>query len=200
MTGWFIRRQEPRYVYRCASEPRRLNPVGGYAVLQIPTQLDGFLAPSTAENREALRHPWCRTFPGFIRRGGRNLGHPCSCCSMNFQGISFVRCGELYDARCAMALTRGSVESARRPRWVWFFAAGTAAVLIAIIAAYVVHAPLWFVYLIMPASMLMFDPSPADLTTQVFRFLVLFGGAFLLYGVAGWFVGNAIQGWLACRQ
>jgi len=99
-----------------------------------------------------------------------------------------------------MAPTIGSVEPARTPLWLWFVAAGTAAVLIAVIAAYVVHAPLWFIYSILPTSMLMFDPSPADLATQVFQFFFLFGGTFVLYGAAGWFVGNAIQGWLWWRH
>ena len=93
-----------------------------------------------------------------------------------------------------MAPTLGSVEPARTPRWFWFIAAGTAAVLIAVIAAYVVHAPLWFIYWILPASKLMFDPSPADLTKQVLQFFFLFGGTFVLYGAAGWIVGNAVQG------
>jgi hypothetical protein len=94
-----------------------------------------------------------------------------------------------------MAPTLGSAEPARTFPWLWFVAAGTAAVLIAVIAAYVVHAPLWFIYSILPTSMLLFDPSPADFAKEVFQFFFLFGGTFVLYGTAGWFVGSAIQGW-----
>jgi hypothetical protein len=94
-----------------------------------------------------------------------------------------------------MAPTVGSTEPARTSPWLWFVAAGTAAVLIGVIAAYVVHAPLWFIYSILPTSMLLFDPSPADFAKEVFQFFVLFGGTFVLYGTAGLLVGNAIQGW-----
>jgi hypothetical protein len=87
----------------------------------------------------------------------------------------------------------GSVEEGRTPRWLWFVATGTAAVLIGVIAVYVFHAPLWFTFLILPTSMLLFDPSPADLAKQIFQFSLSFGGTFVFYGIAGWFVGNAIQ-------
>jgi hypothetical protein len=99
-----------------------------------------------------------------------------------------------------MALTLGSVEPARTSPWLWFVAAGTAAVLIGVIAAYVIHAPLWFIYSILPTSMLLFDPSPADFATEVFQFFILFGGTFVIYGTAGWFVGNAIQGLRSWRH
>ena len=88
------------------------------------------------------------------------------------------------------------MEAAGTPRWVWFVAGGAAADLIGAIAAYVVHAPLWFIFSILPTSMLMFDPSPADFAKQVFQFFFLFGGTFVLYGTAAWLVGSGVQGLL----
>lgn len=96
--------------------------------------------------------------------------------------------------------THSSMETARTSSWLWFIAAGSAAVLIGFIAVYVVDAPLWFIFSILPTSMLLFDPSPAGLGTRVFRSFFMFGGTFVLYGTAGWWLGNAIQCWRSWRH
>ncbi|UWZ84726.1 hypothetical protein [Occallatibacter riparius] len=93
-----------------------------------------------------------------------------------------------------------SAEPPRLSPWYWFIAVGTAELLIALIAVYVIHAPLAVIFVLLPTSMLLFDPSPADFTKQLFQALIMFGGTFLLYGTAGWFVGSGIQDWRSWRQ
>ena len=86
-----------------------------------------------------------------------------------------------------------SVEPTRMPPRLWFIASGTAAVLLGAISVYVVQAPLWVTFVLLPTSITSFDPSPLDLTQEILKSLFVFGGSFLLCGTAGWFVGNAIQ-------
>jgi hypothetical protein len=93
-----------------------------------------------------------------------------------------------------------SVESAGISPWRWFIAVGAGELLLALIAVYVIHAPLAVTFVLLPTSMLLFDPSPADFTKQLFQALIMFGGTFLLYGTAGWILGSAIQGWRLWRR
>lgn len=86
-----------------------------------------------------------------------------------------------------------SAEPIGLPPWLWLIASGTAAVLLGAISAYVVHAPLWVIFVLLPASITSFDPSPLDLTQEIPRSLFVFGGSFLLWGTAGWLAGSAIR-------
>jgi hypothetical protein len=86
-----------------------------------------------------------------------------------------------------------STEHARMPPRLWFIASGAAAVLLGVVSTYVVHGPLWVTYVLLPTSITSFDPSPLDLTQRILTSLFLFGGSFLIWGTAGWFVGNTIQ-------
>ncbi len=86
-----------------------------------------------------------------------------------------------------------STEPIRMPPRLWFIASGTAAVLLGAISAYVIHAPLWVTFVLLPTSITSFDPSPLDLTQEILKSLFVFGGSFLLWRTAGWLVGNAIQ-------
>ena len=79
------------------------------------------------------------------------------------------------------------------PPWLWFVAAGTVALGAGLLAVYAVHAPLWLIFVLLPTSMLMFDPSPVTLIGELVRWLVVFGGSFLLYGTVGWLIGSAVQ-------
>jgi hypothetical protein len=100
-----------------------------------------------------------------------------------------------------MAPTLGvSTEPTRMPLWLWFIASGTGAVLLGLIALYVVHAPLWVIYVLLPPAMATFSPAPLNPTQQILQALFVFGGAFLLYGMAGWYVGNAIQDLLSWKH
>lgn len=83
------------------------------------------------------------------------------------------------------------VRLAKRP-WLWFVVAGAGAAVLGL-AALLMRAPLWVLFTLLPAFGLLFDPSPADLTTRIFQYSILFGASFLLYGLAGWFVAHAIQ-------
>jgi hypothetical protein len=86
-----------------------------------------------------------------------------------------------------------SAEHTRLSPRLWFIASGAAAVLIGVISTYVVHAPLWVTYVLLPTSISSFDPSPLDLTQRILMSLFVFGGSFLIWGTVGWFAGNAIQ-------
>ena len=86
-----------------------------------------------------------------------------------------------------------SSEPARIPLRHWFISSGTAAVLLGAISVFMVHAPLWVIFVLLPTSITSFDPSPLDLTQKILKYLFVFGGSFLLWGTAGWFVGNSIQ-------
>jgi hypothetical protein len=79
------------------------------------------------------------------------------------------------------------------PPRLWFIASGTAAVLLGTIAAYVAHAPPWITFVLLPASITSFDPSPLDLTQEILKLLFVFGGSFLAWGTVGWLAANAIQ-------
>jgi len=76
---------------------------------------------------------------------------------------------------------------------LWFIALGTAAVVLGAISVYVVHTPLWVTIVLLPTSITSFDPSQLDRTQEILKSLFVFGGSFLLWGTAGWFVGSAIQ-------
>ena len=84
--------------------------------------------------------------------------------------------------------------------WLWFIASGTAAALLGVIAIYVVHAPLWVIFVLLPTAVTSFDPSSLSLTQEILKSLFVYGGAFLLYGTAGWQVGNAVQYFVAWRR
>ncbi len=86
-----------------------------------------------------------------------------------------------------------STEPMRMAPRLWFVVSGAAAVSLGAISAYVVHAPLWLTFILLPISISSFDPSPLDLTREILKSLFVFGGSFLLWGAAGWLVGNAIQ-------
>jgi hypothetical protein len=108
-------------------------------------------------------------------------------------GFSYNR-RQFHDARCAMAPILGSsTEPARRPLRIWFIASGLGAVLFGIISVFLVHAPIWVTFVLLPTSATSFDPSPLNLTQEILKGLFVFGGSFLIYGTAGWLLGNAIQ-------
>jgi hypothetical protein len=80
--------------------------------------------------------------------------------------------------------------------WLWFLGTGIGEMIVALIAAYGIHAPLPVLFVLLPTLMLLgVDPSPSSPMKELIQGLILFGGTFLLYGTVGWLIGSAIQDW-----
>lgn len=81
---------------------------------------------------------------------------------------------------------------ARLPPWARFILSGSVAPMLGAIAVYLVHAPLWVIFVLLPPAICSFDPSPLTLTQEILKTSLVFGGSFLLYGTAGWLARDAI--------
>lgn len=79
------------------------------------------------------------------------------------------------------------------PPWLWFVGIGTAEMAIALMAAYVVHAPLPILRILLPTLVLFFDPSPPTVGTLVAEGVILFGGSFAIWGMIGLALGALIR-------
>jgi hypothetical protein len=84
----------------------------------------------------------------------------------------------------------------RMPLVGWFLIAGFVELAVALIAAYLVHAPLPILFVLLPTLNLWGDvPETPQGFDAVVAGLFLFGGTFLVYGTAGVVAGLIVQAW-----
>ena len=81
----------------------------------------------------------------------------------------------------------------RIPLWLWFVGIGALEMAIALIAAYVLHAPPQILRILLPTLVLFFDPSPPTVMTLVAEAVILFGGSFAIWGMIGLALGALIR-------
>ena len=89
----------------------------------------------------------------------------------------------------------------RTPLLAWFFIAGFGELAVALIAVYLVHAPLPVLLVFLPTLTLWGDnPATPQGFDAVIAGLFLFGGTFLIYGIAGLVVGLISRAWGSKRS
>ncbi|HVC48331.1 MAG TPA: hypothetical protein VND90_13895 [Terracidiphilus sp.] len=76
----------------------------------------------------------------------------------------------------------------------WFLVFGLIELVVALLAAYVFHAPRSVLLVLLPTLLLMpFDPSTPSAVGMIVEGAVLFGGTFVLYGALGCIVGLQVR-------